>query len=130
MTSLMARGSIWLSQKQQTAAAETVTYLRAANTCEGLLAVPSNGRVDQNQNAETYIVAGRYDWIVLDTNAFRFSGDRVTPESGDKIQWVQPNNDTLIFEVNSEGDDVWEPSGPYPNRIRIHTKFVDTIAAT
>jgi hypothetical protein len=84
----------------------------------------------QDPNGETYIVAGQFDWIVLDTNALRINGDVITPVSGDKIHWIVSNGDTHVFEVSSDGNQEWEPHADDLSSIRVHTKYVDKIIAT
>lgn len=126
MPSLLARGQTLLNRKALAATDETVRVIRGVDVlCAAWSATPGEMRIETLTEGEQTIVANVRDWLGAPGQWVR-EGDVVEPERGDMIEWTSAGT-VYVYEVMpAGGDDSSAPSGRFENRLRVHTKLVET----
>lgn len=111
----------------QSAAGIQVTYRRGSQSTT-LAAVPAMSRfsVEDGRGFKTNLRVN--DFLVLAAD-LQFDGQPVEPKAGDQIE-VHRLDGLQVYRVMSPGagEPDWKYSDTANTRLRIHTKFVETIA--
>ncbi len=127
MTDLLQSGSEWLENRRTEHMARPVTYLRGAQTLEGVPATVGKTvfRLDtgygQSERSEAR------DYLILASHLTLGVGDApALPEPGDQIVEVAEGV-AYTYEVMAPGGEpAWRWSDPFFLTLRIHTKLVKT----
>ena len=124
MPDLLANGAAWLAEKLLAHAAQDVLYVRGSE------AIPLRATVGRREVlVETSVgMAERHEqWeFVLRPKDLVFGGVMVEPRRGDRIKHVR-GGVTHVYEVMPlVGEDVFRPSDPFGELLRVHAKFVGT----
>ena len=125
MADLLEQASAWLGDMQHKHASRAVTYERGALQAEvqatigrTVFEVDDGFGVLEKFEARDYLV--RAADLVL-------GGGVVLPERGDRIREIEGST-THVYEVMAPGKEPpWRYSDPYRNRLRIHTKQIDSL---
>lgn len=127
MPNLLARGAAVLKAKQEAHASETVCVTRGdAVLIDDWDATPARTAVTTIDESGTSVTSEQFDWLgnVLQ---WGLNGERKEPQSGDVIWWDRGDY-VDKFEVQpADGDNTYSPSGPFGDRVRVHTKFIERI---
>ena len=122
MSDLLEQAATWLSQQRTAFASRAVDYCRAA----GVVTLSASLGVTNSEFEEVSGVLEQFvsrDFIVQ-ASALVLSGQAITPQRGDRIQFSQDGT-ARVFEVTAPtGMECWAYSGPYGKDIRIHTKEI------
>jgi hypothetical protein len=128
---MIAEGMAWLGGQMKAHESRPVTYSRGAKKITIDRAVKGRSQVDAETSPDFGAVQ-RYesvDWIV-DAADIDFGGGPEAPKRGDRITDTR-SGASVVYEVmpfGLAGDSHWRWADPPNNqRLRIHTKLVDTI---
>jgi hypothetical protein len=127
MAGLLSRGSSWLSSRLQAEAVQ-VTYRRGNDSIDALAVVPGNTRHDELGAEAANVTSRDRDWIVLAADLV-IGGQRVEPERGDEIDWIDATGIMRTFCVlERPGDRCFRYTDQTMQRVRIYT--VDKLASS
>jgi len=125
---MLEQGAAWLDRMRVKHASRSVTYVRGAESVE-LSATLGQTTYEVADEFGTTVEAKATDFI-LSAADLVLSGQKSQPQPGDRIR-VTVGDEVHVFEVmDLGGAGHWRPSDPYGHTLRIHTKLVDTEAAS
>lgn len=122
--SLLLKSARFLSGALKSAAKETITYTRGAESIT-LDAIPGRheNRLDLIEDEQAS--AREFDWIICADEIVLAAG-KVAPEKGDVITWVEPGGTTLTYKVvPGTQDRCFRPCDQLGILYRVHTVLVD-----
>ena len=128
MADMLEQGAAWLDRMRVKHASRSVTYVRGANSVE-LSATLGQTTYEVADEFGTTVEAKATDFLISAVEIVL--ADAVAlPEPGDQVR-VTVGDEVHVFEVmNLGGAGHWRPSDPYGHTLRIHTKLVNTEAAS
>lgn len=121
---MLARGMEWLTRQRTAHLAQSVTYVRGADSVTLHATI---GRTvfeidDGNSLLQKY---ESRDFLVLTADLI-LDGTAKLPERGDQIRETQGAT-IYVYEVLAPGQErPWRYSDPYRQTLRIHTKHIET----
>jgi len=125
---MLEQGAAWLDRMRVKHASRSVTYTRGAETVE-LSATLGQTTYEVADEFGTTVEAKATDFLITGAELV-LAGQKAKPQPGDRIR-VTVGDEVHVFEVMSLGAaGHWRPSDPYGHTLRIHTKLVDTEAAS
>jgi hypothetical protein len=102
------------------AAGETVTYHRGDESTGELTAVPGSQQRRAEDVYDVPVDASSRDWI-FEAAGLVIDGVEITPRRGDQVRQTVAGVET-VYEVASDGDQVYRYCDRGRTRIRVHTK--------
>lgn len=125
MSDLLAKGAAWLSGQLKDHASQSVTYERGVDTVAVQATV---GRtVFELENEEGDLERWESRDFLIDTADLVLAGSPTLPDAGDRIRETVGTT-TYVYEVMSPGNEPhWRYVDPHRNKLRIHTKLIDTL---
>ena len=128
MADMLEQGAAWLDRMRVKHASRSVTYTRGAETVE-LSATLGQTTYEVADEYGTTVEAKATDFLVTAAELV-LAGAKTLPEPGDQVR-VTVGDEVHVFEVMSlGGGGHWRPSDPYGHTLRIHSKLVETEAAS
>ena len=128
MADVLRQASDWLEEQRTRHAASTVEYVRGSRSA----AVPASIGKTTFEVDDGYGVFVRYesrDFLMLTTDLM-LDGTLTLPQRSDRIRETQ-GQQVFVYEVTAPGKEpCWRYSDAYRKTLRIHTKQVDTEAAS
>lgn len=124
--SAVSRAVLQSLRAQQRAAGESVTYRRGPLGV-GLKAVPTfpQGMLI-GEDGQTLATTQHKDWLVIAAELL-LDGSRITPVSGDLVEWTDPQGVLHRYEVGSiAGSEVWHWMDAAHVGLRIHSLLTGT----
>jgi hypothetical protein len=128
MADMLQQASNWLEEKRTRHASREVTYARGAQSVD----LPATIGKTTFEVDDGYGVLVRHesrDFLVLAADLIP-GGVAALPQRGDRIRETQGDT-VFVYEVTAPGNEpCWRYSDPYRKTLRVHTKQIDTEAAT
>ena len=125
MGDLLQEATQWLGGMLKTHVSRPVTYLRGLASAV-VSATRGRSVFELTDDFNQTIRVETADFLI-DTADLVLDDERTLPNSGDRIEESQEDQ-VFVFEVMAPGggEPPYRYSDPYRNKLRIHTKHVDT----
>ena len=128
MADLLQQASAWLEEKRTQHAAQTVCYARGSQS-KDLVATIGKTTFEVDDGYGVLVRHESRDFLMLAAD-LTLGGTPTLPQRGDRIRETQAGQ-VFVYEVTAPGKEpCWRYSDAYRKTLRIHTKQVDTEAAS
>ena len=125
MADLLADGAAWLAGQLKSHASQAVTYER------GVDSVPVQATIGETvfefENADGDLERWESRDFLIDTADLVLAGSPTLPSAGDRIRETVGTT-TYLYEVMAPGNAPhWRYVDAHRNKLRIHTKLIETL---
>ena len=128
MADLLQQASDWLETKRTQYATRAVCYVRGGQSVD-VSATVGKTTFEVDDGYGVLVRHESRDYLVLAAD-LKFGETPTLPQRGDLVRETQ-GGQVFIYEVTAPGNEpCWRYSDPYRKTLRIHSKQVDTEAAT
>ena len=128
MADLLQQASDWLETKRTQYATRAVCYVRGGQSAD-VSATVGKTTFEVDDGYGVLVRHESRDYLVLAAD-LKFGEIPTLPQRGDLVRETQ-GGQVFVYEVTAPGNEpCWRYSDPYRKTLRIHSKQIDTEAAT